>query len=159
MEGWELQISASHSDGLGCLVLSFVFFPLFGFFFQICWWILFSWICCVKKKRGSFSVFLQAVVAQICGSVEGGVTLVCVPAGKLFPFSCLQNFLCSSSGFSLAELALRFRFALRSANGYKGTLAHGISAFARSECTAWALHDINVDVGIYEASCPGRSIF
>lgn len=85
------------------------FFLCFGFFSRSAGGYCFLGFVVLKKKRGSFSVFLQAVVAQICGSVEGGVTLVCVPAGKLFPFSCLQNFLCSSSGFSLAELALRFR--------------------------------------------------
>lgn len=90
---------------------SVCFFSFVLFFFQICWWILFSWICCIKKK-GSFSVFLQAVVAQICGSVEGGVTLVCVPAGNFFRLVVFRTFfaspLASRSQILLSASALRF---------------------------------------------------
>lgn len=110
---------------------SVFFFSFVLVFFQICWWILFSWICCIKKKKGVvLSIFAGCRRSDLWKCRRRRDTCVC-SRWKLFPFSCLQNFFCFSSGFSLTELALCFRFALRSTKSYKGRwltgslLSHG----------------------------------
>lgn len=115
MEGWELQISASHSDGLGCFFFCFVFF-----FSRSAGGYCFLGFIVLKK-----GVVLSVVVAQICGSVEGGVTLVRVPAGNFFRLVVFRTFVASLLASRSLQLAPRFRLALRSAKSYIGRWLSG----------------------------------
>lgn len=105
-------------------------------------------------------MFLQAAVAQIremCVSRRRWDTCVC-SRRKLFPFSCLQNLPLLLPWLLASPCLFRRTYSLLPLCAWLGkelqrTLAHRISALARYDWTSWALHDINVDVGIYEAPC------
>lgn len=85
---------------------------------------------CVRSPAGHF---FRLVVFR---------TLFASPLASRFTASPSPNFLSASA------------FCASLGKERQKTLARGISA--RSECSSWALHDINVDVGIYES---GWSIF
>lgn len=95
---------------------------------------------------------------------------MCVPAGHFFRlvvfrtlflllFWLLASLRLLRRTRPLLPLFFFFFFGASLGNERQKTLARGISAFAPSKCSSWALRGINVDAGIYESDHLRRDCF